>query len=89
MNDSGFESSSIRQLILRITGINVLSIKNHEEYILNHVENPLLLIHFTSFTYPEKIYQMTISQTELNELCESDLTVFKDYFEKFIAIQVN
>lgn len=85
MDDSGFESSSIRQLIIKITGINILSIKNLEDKLSNQDENQLLLIHFTYTTYPDKVYHLTISQSELNKLCESDLAVFKDYFEKFVS----
>ncbi|GLU57130.1 hypothetical protein Dfri01_65910 [Dyadobacter frigoris] len=88
MNDSGFESSSIRQLLLKFTGINILSIKTIGDNISNQDENPLLLIHFTSNNYSEKVYEMTISKSALNKLCEADMTVFKDYFEKFASTQV-
>lgn len=89
MNDSGFESSGIRQLIIKVTGINILSIKNLEDKLSNQDENQLLLIHFTSTIYPAKVYHLTISQSELNKLCESDLTVFKDYFENFVSTQAS
>ena len=89
MNDSGFESSSIRQLLTKVTGINILGIKNYEENVSNQNGDQLLLIHFTSANYQEKVFQMTISPAALNKLCESDLTVFKDYFEKFAAIQID
>ena len=89
MNDSSFDSSSIRQLIIKVTGINILSIENLEEKLSNQDRNQLLLINFSSTTFPTKVCNLTISQTELNKLCESDLAVFKDYFEKLASMQVS
>lgn len=89
MNDSGFELSGIRQMLLLVTGINILSIKNQEEQALNQAEDQLILIEFTSTSYPGKVYKMNITQSELNKISKSDLASFKIYFEKFASVPVD
>lgn len=86
MNNSGFESSGIRQMLLQVTGINILGINNYQEDVLNQDEDQSLLIQFTSTSYPGKVYKMTITQSELNKASESDMASFKAYFERFASI---
>ncbi|MEO6684694.1 MAG: hypothetical protein ABIN24_01970 [Dyadobacter sp.] len=88
MNDSGFETSSIRQLIIKVTGIDILSIENYEKDDFNQDDHQKILIHFTSVTYPDANYQIIIRRIEFDTLCQSNLTVFKAYFEKF-ALNAN
>ncbi len=88
MNDSGFELSGIRQMLLQVTGINILGINKYQENVLNQDEDQIICIQFTSTSYPGKVYKMNITQSELNKISKSDLTSFKIYFEKFASTTV-
>ncbi|GLU57425.1 hypothetical protein Dfri01_68860 [Dyadobacter frigoris] len=89
MNDSGFELSGIRQLLLQITGIDILSIQEVEKNPTSQTDDALVSIIFTSISYPGKKNQRTMSLQELNKLCEKDLYNFKDHFERFLSNQVD
>ncbi|GLU52740.1 hypothetical protein Dfri01_22010 [Dyadobacter frigoris] len=88
MNNSDFETSGIRKMIIKITGIDIFKIEQYEIDMLNEKEHHPVIIHFTSASYPDLAYQTAMTQAEFNRLCESDLTRFKAYFEK-IALNAN
>lgn len=82
MNDSDFETSGIRKMIIKITGIDIFKIEYYEPGTRDENGHQQLILHFTCASFQKRTFQTVMIQAEFNNLCALDLASFQAHFER-------
>ncbi|TKT90345.1 hypothetical protein [Dyadobacter frigoris] len=83
MTDSHFEESTIRKLIIVVTGIDIFQIENYEFNNPRQDPNAPIVIHFKITSMQGMNYKLKSTRSEFRGLCESDFDTFNQFFRQF------
>ncbi|MCF0055200.1 hypothetical protein [Dyadobacter sp. CY356] len=89
MNDSSFETSGIRKMIIERTGIDIFKIEGYQQVNPGYeISDQPVTIHFSCSINPKLPLQTVMSQAAFETICKSDLSKFKAHFQKIASEQI-